>query len=375
MSETINENADPSVQRYISEFRETYPADYEMALKFADCRILVKMNKGALLDALMKYFDNFLIPLESNDHDITITAHEAPSPDFPVEFIVKQPDPGKTKIKEAYVDLDDGRMVKKRLTGMHFLFGRGEHLAIGPCMENSNQVINFINNRYIEWELCNGALLGHAAAVSWRGRGAAAAGFSGAGKSTFALHMMNLGTTFVSNDRLMIRQNRDEADAKLTMYGVAKLPRINPGTILNNPSLLKIMSDEEIRIFSDLPKHELWELEHKYDASIDDCFGPDKFVLDAPMVALAILNWKHVDAPLKVEIVDPQERKDLLPAFMKSTGLFFTPESGCNMPKPTAQAYADYLSNCTVIEFSGGIQFEKAAEIYLHFLEHGALPA
>lgn len=371
MVEGNNETVDQTVKEHITAFRAAYPASHEMALKFAHCRILVKMNYGPLLDELMNYFDNFVTPLQSG-YDITITVHEAATPDFPMEFITKQPDPGKTKIKEAYVDLADGRIVRKRLTGMHFLFGAGEHLAIGPCKANSNQVINFINNRYIEWELCNGALLGHAAAVSWKGRGGAAAGFSGAGKSTFALHLMNLGTTFVSNDRLMIRQN--ETDAGLTMYGVAKLPRINPGTILNNPSLLKIMSDEEIKTFSALPKQELWELEHKFDASIDECFGPDKFVLNAPMAALAILNWKHGDAPLKVEIVDPHERKELLPAFMKSTGLFFTPDSHCTMPQPTADVYADALSHCTVIEFSGGIHFEKAAEIYLHFLEYGELP-
>ncbi len=362
----------------ISKYRESYPAHYATALKFARCKIKVKVNEESLVNELNSYFDNFVIPFPDDDShgkpkdkfDITISAHQAPVPDIPMEFTVKKPDPGKTKIKEEYIDLSDGRVVRKRLTGMHFFFGRGEHLAIGPCLENTNQVINFINNRYIEWELCKGALLGHAAAVAYKEKGAALAGFSGAGKSTLALHMMNHGTTFISNDRLMIRTH----EGHLTLSGVAKLPRINPGTILNNPNLLKIMSDEEIKLFSSLPREELWELEHKFDASIDECFGPGRFVLEAPMHALAILNWKHSGEPLNVQVVDPAKRMDLLPAFMKSTGLFFTPDSHCQMPEPSPEIYAEYLSRCTVIEFSGGIDFERAAKVYIHFLETGYLP-
>ncbi|SLM32645.1 HPr kinase [Desulfamplus magnetovallimortis] len=400
-TEALNENSQ-EIYGYICEYRKEFPANFEILLKFASCHIRVKVNDESLLNELNRYFDNFVIPFPTEESgidieetvDISISAHEAPVLELDIPFTIKQPDPGKRKIKEEYADFSDGRIVRKRLTGMHFFFGREEHLAIGPCLENSNQVINFINNRYIEWELCNGALLGHAAAVAWKGKGAAVAGFSGAGKSTFALHMMNRGTTFISNDRLMIRKREnadnaskeimhgdnaskgimhDDNSSKMTMFGVAKLPRINPGTILNNPNLLQIMSDEEIRLFSSLPKEELWELEHKFDASIDECFGPDKFVLEAPMHALAILDWKHTDEPLKVEIVKPRERMDLLPAFMKSTGLFFMPDSHCKMPEPTPDVYADYLSNCTVIEFSGGVDFEKAAEIYIHFLETGSL--
>ncbi|MBF0235343.1 MAG: HprK-related kinase B [Desulfamplus sp.] len=368
------------------EYRKEFPTPFETLLKFANCRIRVKVNDESLLSELNHYFDNFVIPVPeakpgdsiiTEPVDITISAHQTALLDLAIPFITKQPDPGKTKIKEEFIDLPDGRIVRKRLTGMYFFFGTKEHLAIGPCLENSNQVINFINNRYIEWELCKGGLLGHAAAVAWKGKGGAVAGFSGAGKSTFVLHMMSKGTTFVSNDRLMIRKGpllpHNNAH-QLTMFGVAKLPRINPGTILNNPDLLGIMSDEEIKRFSALPKKELWELEHKYDASIDECFGPDRFVLEAPMHALAILNWKDTGTPLKVQIVDPEKRMDLLPAFMKSTGLFFMPDSHCKMPEPTSEAYADYLSNCTIIEFSGGVHFKEAADIYLHFLDTGTLP-
>jgi HprK-related kinase B len=298
-----------------------------------------------------------------------VTIHDAPAPEFAAAFAVKPPDPGKTKVKEEFLDLPDGRIVRKRLTGMVFVFGEGDNAAVGPCRDHLNQVINFINNRHIQWALCRGCLLGHAAGVLRKNRGLALAGFSGAGKSTLALHIMNLGATFVSNDRLMVAPEGDG----LHMHGVAKLPRINPGTVLNNPSLESVMTPEERAEFAALPVRELWNLEHKYDADIETCFGPDRFRLDGPMHALAILDWKPGGGETKVRRVSLGDRRDLLPAFMKSTGLFFAPEAGCRMPEPTEDAYADLLSRCGVLEFSGGIDFEKAARICVRFLEDETL--
>ena len=100
-------------------------------------------------------------------------------------------------------------------------------------------------------------------------------GFSGTGKSTLALHIMRSGTDFISNDRVMV----EKAFQQHTMYGVAKMPRINPGTVLNNDSLQSVIPEQERLEFEALPPDELWDLEHKYDAFIDHCFGRRKFTL------------------------------------------------------------------------------------------------
>jgi HprK-related kinase B len=344
----------PSRRHLIDALRRSYPAESTLHLKFGRCIVQVSTNAPAMSQALKDYFGNFSVAPRSAD--IVITAHEAPEAELPVTYAVKPPDPGKSQIKEEYVDLADGRIVRKRLTGMVFIFGGDGNLAFGPCQANLNQVVNFINNRYIEWLLCQGGLLGHAAGVVIEGRGLALAGFSGAGKSTLALHLMRKGSVFVSNDRLVIHQS----PAGLTMHGVAKLPRINPGTALNNPHLQAVMSEAERRRFSSLPLEELWNLEHKYDAPIDDCFGPDRFELSAPLSGLVILNWRRNQEPMITRRVELTERTDLLPAFMKPAGLFFLPGDACRMPDPTPAGYLDLLSSCPVWEFSGGIDFEAA---------------
>lgn len=347
-----------TTREFIQDQRGRWPVTDATTLVFGGCRVAVSANRPDMIAALNEYFDGFLAG-EDAEPDIRITFHEAPALEPDDSLTAKSPDPGKTKIKEEFRDTPDGRLVRKRLTGLVFAFGGGENLGVGPCMDNLNQVVNFINNRYIEWELCRGRLLAHAAGVVLDGVGVAMAGFSGAGKSTLALHVMNLGATFVSNDRLMIGRSGDG----LVMHGVAKLPRINPGTILHNPSLWSLLDDEEYEKFSNMPPEELWHLEHKFDAPIDQCFGPNRFRIEAPLRVLALLTWKHGAGPMTVNEVDLTERRDLLPAFMKSTGLFFRPGPDCRMPSPDEDAYLEILASCRVLEFSGGADFESAARL------------
>jgi HprK-related kinase B len=336
-------------------------------LAFTECRILVRTNSQALQDSLAAYYAHFLA--DSGTEDIEITTHQAPEQDVDLPFVIKQPDPGKTKIKEEYVNLPDGRMVRKRLTGMLFVFGGGDNVAVGPCLENTNQIVNFVNNRYIEWRLQRGCLLGHAAGVALDGRGMAMAGFSGMGKSTLALHLMSRGTTFISNDRMIIEKGRQG----LVMHGVAKQPRINPGTALANPDLSRIVPPKEKERFSRLSEKELWNLEHKYDAPIEGCFGPGRFALSGPMNGLVILNWKRDNGPLVTRPVVAAERRDLLSAFRKKKGLFYLPSDGTEVQDPPLEAYAEMLSDCTVVEMAGGTNFDAAADVCMQFLQTGEI--
>ncbi|NDV28611.1 HprK-related kinase B [Desulfovibrio sp. JC010] len=355
----------------VKKYRSEFPATESIFIDFGGCVIETRVNNSDLLADLNNYFKEFLA--DTDKGDILITAHECPAVDLGLEYTVKQPDPGKAKIKEEFYNLPDGRVVYKRLTGMVFVFGEGENIAMGPCIENSNQVINFINNRFIEYKLNSGNFLGHAAGVIENGRGIAMAGFSGMGKSTLALHLMSRGTTFVSNDRVMAEENAEGNGKSLTMYGVAKQPRINPGTALNNPDLSCIVAPEDKEKFLAMPKEELWELEHKYDALIDECYGKNKFVLKAPLSALVILNWQRDNSETVIKVVDPKERKYLLPAFMKGTGLFYLPDSPEKEDDPDVDAYAEMLAKTTLIEISGGVDFDKAADACLTFMKDGKI--
>jgi HprK-related kinase B len=336
------------------EYRKKHDCPFTLKLKFGVCRIDVHTNLANLNDNLKTYYRSFIS--EQGSADIDVTAIYCDSQDLDLTYQIKPPDPGKTKIKEEYIDLEDGRIVRKRLTGMVFLFGGQTNLALGPCDLNVNQVVNFINNRYIQYLLHNGCLLCHAAAVTDGNHGMAVAGFSGMGKSTLALHLMSYKLNFVSNDRLLIRREDDS----LMMYGVAKHPRINPGTILNNRTLYPVISDSEREELEAIPTRELWELEQKHDVIIEEVFGQDRFDLDSALNTFVILNWNLGAGPADVHQVDLNQRRDLLPALMKSPGLFYEPDNSDGDFDFSETAYLDLLRDCRVIEISGGVDFERA---------------
>lgn len=343
----------------------THPAAHSLFLRFEDATVEVRSNSSPLVAKLGEYYRDF--PGQAGPADFLITAIECPGPVLDVPYAVKEREPGKTKIKEEFVDLPDGRVVRKILTGLVFMFGHGGNYAFGPCLDNDNQVVNFINNRFIERVIKKGALLFHAAGVAVGGRGLCLVGFSGAGKSTLALEIMRHGTDFISNDRVMVARE----SGRLTMTGVAKMPRINPGTVLHNDSLHAVMSEADRVRFSALPEQELWDLEHKYDAFIDTCFGPGRFRLKCDMAGLAILHWKRDGSPLGVERVNLRERRDLMPAFMKDVGLFFEMDDPAHNLDFSEEAYLDLLGDCPVLEFTGGVDFAAAAKHCLDFLHGG----
>lgn len=339
-----------------------------LLLAFDSCRIAVRSNSPELVDKLGSYFRDFLADGDGSP-DIEVTAIEAAPRDLGLDLEVKQPDPGKTKIKEEWLDLEGGRIVRKRLTGMVFVFGGDRHLAHGPCVANDNQVINFINNRFIQWTLRRGFLLGHAAAVASRGRGVAIAGVSGRGKSTLALEAMAAGLDFVTNDRVMIKRE----GGSLTMLGVPKLPRINPGTVLNNPALAPVMPEAERLAAAALPEAELWGLEQKYDCFLDRCFGPGRFRLGAEMAGLVLLNWELGGGPLEVRAVDLGERRELLEAFRKDVGLFYEEGDEGLVEEFGPEAYLEALEGCPAFELRGGVDFRTAARACVRFLGGGPM--
>jgi HprK-related kinase B len=271
-------------------------------------------------------------------------------------------EPGKAGRKDAYVDLDDGRLVHKIRTGMTFLQSSQALAAFGPCLAYPNQVINFINTQILNickrdgWEIC------HAAAVTDGHKGLAIAGLSGGGKSTAILRMMDLDTTqFVTNDRLMVRATPNSTEG----LGIPKNPRINPGTILHNPRLALLLSDERKAELLQMPPEDLWQLEEKHDLFISEVYGQDRMSFTAPLTEFWVLNWSRSSTePTRLVDADLTERPDLLGAIMKSAGPFFQDANGVFLRDDEPldpDAYLRQLKSVRIREATGAIDFDALA--------------
>ncbi len=355
----------PSTVKYYYKLYTETAETTSLFLQFGRCLSELKTNSEELAEKLRDYYKQFVAA--PGKPDIIVYAIQESVHYLGLNFEPKLPDKGKTKIKEEFVNLTDGRVVRKRFTGMYFFFGKEMNLALGDVLTNDNQIINFLNNRYIEWLLKQGYLLAHCSAVSCNGRGIAMAGFSGMGKSTLSLHIMNAGATFVSNDRLMVKKSNNG----FMMEGVPKLPRINPGTILNNTSLHSVMPEKERKRYEGMSTGELWSIEAKYDVFIDRCFGEGRYNLSSPMNAVVILNWHHSEKKTEYEITTFNEQPQLLDPFMKSVGLFFTESENGKPLDKTKEEYLKEIGECPVLSVKGGINFEKTAEKCMTFMKTG----
>jgi HprK-related kinase B len=317
---------------------------FNLLLQFENSAFRVHTNEEQIITTLSDYFAEWVI----NDCDLAITdvyAYNQETPEFGFDYTEYRESPEK-RIKEIFFDEDDIRVVKKTKTGVHFIISPENWIAVGPLLANTNQLINYINAIFMELQLDDNSLLFHAAGISKNGKGLVIAAPSGKGKSTTALNLMNHGLDFVSNDRVIIRNNTGD----FSMIGVPKHPRVNPGTLLNNDKVKYLLREPER--FDGMSREEIWNIEEKYDAVIPDCYGSEKFQLKAEAKGLLIIDWENSNEDTVIEELDLTSRMDLLPAIMKKPSLM-TPRKHDEKKNITDKEYVDFLKDLPVYILKG----------------------
>lgn len=337
-----------------------------LRLDIDGCRVDVVTNDDVLREWMEAYFEDVLGAGGSGEPDFRVVAVEGPEARVELPLAVKPPEPGKRRPKEEWVDLPGGRFVRKLRTGMVFVFGSGVHVAYGPCRAHANQIVNFVNNRYMQWRLQQGYLLAHAGAVARDGVGLAMCGDSGAGKSTAALDLVARGLDFVSNDRALLRP---EGDGGVELLGIPKHPRVNPGTILHNQALHGLLPAGEREELAALSDDGLRTLEDKYDVLVHQVFGPGRFRLRARLAALVVLAWDG-EGEARLRRVELDRRPDLLERVMKSPGLFYEPEEEPDF-ELEPERYVEVLSRRPAWEITGTRDFDRAADLCARVLDGG----
>jgi HprK-related kinase B len=204
--------------------------DHALHLRLADTRVTVRSNSAQLLQELGGHYREFSGQGGAADILVTVVETGPLSPDLPFAPWTGEDDAA----KEEFADLPDGRIVRKRRTGLLLVFGPAGHFVLGPCRRHLDQVVNAINARFADRQFRAGAALFHAAAVCLGEAAVAVAGFAGAGKSTLALEIMRHGASFVSNDRLLVGPVPGFGRDGLMVTGIPRMPRVNPGTLLHN---------------------------------------------------------------------------------------------------------------------------------------------
>jgi len=314
----------------------------------------IRSNSESFIRKLARYFDHVVV--DACTPDAVVEAYDTDVLELDVDWKDWAREPGKSGRKDAYHELEDGRLVLKVRTGMIFLQSPGARIAAGPCSELDNQVINFINSQYMNWLQQHDWLICHASGLDVDGIGIGMAGLSGGGKSTLMLGLMDQpDVRYVTNDRLFIHRQ----DGQVKARGIPKLPRINPGTIVHNPALHGLIDAARRKALLTLPQQELWHLEEKHDVMINEIYGEDRIEEEMLLRGFLVLNWSHDSRQAThLDAVDLESRKDLLPAIMKSPGPFmqFKDNSMYQDAEPLdSQIYIETLRGVTILEASGRV--------------------
>jgi HprK-related kinase B len=339
--------------------------DSSLLLDLDGCSIQLRSNSDTLLSRLRHYFHQVLSKETSTQSDMELIAIERGALDAELDYIDWKREAGKKGRKDSYLDFPGGRLIRKVRTGMVFLQSEDRRIAAGPCLEYDNQLINFINAQYMNWLQNHDWLICHSAALVYQEAALGMAGFSGGGKSTLMLHLLeHEAVSYLTNDRLFISAQGSVTRAR----GIPKLPRVNPGTIVHNPRLHALIPEAERRQLLALPQQQLWELEDKYDVMIDEVYGAEKLCTTAvPLKHFLVLNWNRAeDTPPSLHQVDLAQRHDLLAAIMKSPGPFYQLADGSFYQDDMSfdeQAYLDQLRNVAIHEVTGGVDFDALTQL------------
>lgn len=360
-------------------------ASQSLYFQLPDACYHLKSNSQALIEELTHYFGKLVTQTTDQPVHQTFELYETPQQS---DLIAKTPwvdwtrEAGKSGRKDAVFDLNHQgqsiRLLHKVKTGMLFVQPALNDtntcsmpaMAFGPTQNYPNQIINFILTQYLNQHLRQGWKLGHAAGLQIEDKGLAIAGLSGGGKSTLMLHLLESGQHFISNDRILISPN---TTGRLSLRGIPKQPRINPGTIVHNPRLHSLMSDQQRQEFLSLPTEELRALEHKFDAPVDQLFWQDCYQSQTTLDAMVILNWNPLsESETVLQKTTLEESPQLLPALMKSPGPFYSDANGdflANGMIPKENDYLPHLSQVPVFELNGKVDFEKACQLVLESIK------
>ena len=298
--------------------RPPHPVSAVLHLQFSDFRIDVETNSLRLASRLQSYFADYL----ARDHGQSDARLRAvvgkPEFDASAMQIWSRPATPSRLPKESYRDDGEVRRIYKNRTGVLISLSPEGASIVGDLDEHANQVVNLVGTLFGLSLLEHGYVMVHASAVVSESDGHALIflGNSGSGKSSLALQMIERGGyAFLSNDRVLMRADPEG----VTIAGLPKKPRVNPGTLLASPALSRLVPRPRRRVYEQLPREELWRLEEKTDVDVEHELGA-RSRLTASLGRVFSLEWRPAGEGLQQCDLEPDGALAALESTAKDFG-------------------------------------------------------
>ncbi len=325
-------------------------APHETHLNIAGLPFVIKVNQPSLHRTVLRYFSPFVD--EPQPGAIEVWGVHDPAPYLRTSLLTlathKTGNP-----KESFYDIDGGRAILKRRTGVVHYIHNNSFYAVGDMAKNPRQLINLVPAAFAHQLRLRGYVAIHASGISIDGSGIAFAGHSGSGKSTVALRLVESGCDFVSNDRVYLHTEDDA----VVMWGAPKWPRVNPGTILNVKSLKGLVGQEEMSRYRDMDRDVLWKVESKHDVRVDDLWGRSRLALKSRLTELYSIAWRPVDQQATLTEVAPEDVPATVAPYLKA-GVYDPPGA----PHPDDLQLSEMLKSVSVFQATGGVDMDFMME-------------
>ena len=302
----------------------------ELNLAMGDSTFKIFSNSRLLLDTLSSYFSHIVANTVRGSSVIYVIEHPGFNLDIPFSSWGNTYDESEKSV--SVYDLEDGRLVYQAASRMLFLQSDEFRIALGPCEENPNLVIDFILNQYMNDLLRNNWQVSKAACIEVGGVGIALASEKQIDRSTLLLKLMNFDEArFVTAEDLFLKEN----DGYLEARGVAKLPHVFTAVVLDIPQLIGLLPSGRRDELLSLSKKEIWSLPESYEVDVEVLYGLEKIVHDTAVQLLVVLDWslesKNPLTILENNIDDPLVQKVL----RNSPGPYFSNVNGRFLSKAT----------------------------------------
>jgi len=183
----------------------------QLSLTFNGLKLHILADNRAVLDELESYYSGLCEDRGVDTEQRVYLLDREPDTGSVQWTQVKRKKTSQLGLKEAFCDTPGGRWIHKLRTGMVMFQSLTDPMVIGDLMANPSQVVNFINNQFLNHYQRQGYLLGHAAAFDVDGDTTAIAASSGGGKSTLMLRALETESArFLSNDRILFRPEQGQ---------------------------------------------------------------------------------------------------------------------------------------------------------------------
>lgn len=326
--------------------------DHVLHLRLGDVPVTVRTDCAELHSLLGRYFEQFAVSSPSDEGRLVCAF--LGSLDIDDARLVDVPRRGGRPSKEAYYDTHQGRVIVKKRTGMVIVSDGPTRIVVGDVIANANQVINAVEQVFIEEYVDRNYWLLHAAAVAHsQDLGVLIASPSGVGKSSAALASVGVGFKFMSNDRVLVALT----DVGAHLVGVPKKPRINPGTALALPILHELLSHAERERCAEMTTDALWNLESKLDVDVEKVFGTGTTLLEADLRLVFLLAWNpHGGETVFHELGDDEAVAQLMQHLVPEG-----PYRAVSHPLPDESTVRAALRRSRCYRVTGGVRLERFA--------------